>query len=152
VAFLLCVHHLFVNSLVVFVKLLIIVHNLQVLVLILLLIEFVFTLPKQWVFLVPITTVRIRTRPFLRAGRLRGLRLLFLFFLWLHHHRYLVNQLKQVDAVLRVAFHDLLARDVAEVALEDLALKQFDKHLQVLGHFLLRLTRLQVIEVDLGKC
>jgi len=63
-----------------------------------------------------------------------------------------VHQLKQVDAVLRVAFHDLLARDVAEVALEDLALKQFDKHLQVLGHFLLRLTWLQVIEVDLGKC
>jgi len=62
-----------------------------------------------------------------------------------------VHQLQQVDAVLGVALHDLLSGDVTQVALQDLRLQQFDQHLQVLSHFLLRLARLDVVEVDLGE-
>jgi len=40
---------------------------------------------------------------------------------------------------------------VAQVALQDLTLQQFNQHLKVLRYFLLRLTRLQVIEVYLGE-
>ena len=62
-----------------------------------------------------------------------------------------MDQLKEIDAVLRIPINDLVARDVAQVALQDLRLEQLDQDLEVLSDLLLTASRLQVVEVDLRE-
>jgi hypothetical protein len=69
----------------------------------------------------------------------------------LKHNRDLLNELKEVYAVFRVAIDYLLSLDVAEVILEDLLTQKVNERLNVFCHFTNVLTCCQLREINLRE-